>query len=311
MKNKIYEINSFAQYDLLIKKFGAGYFQPRVSDCLDHFPRTVFIYSKENVKTGCSFTSADRSEIEKEIQSGKGDYANCEIVSFDRAMSDRFDIKVGDQFKVLKNKPWGAQVKAGEIIEVISLCKDSNDFRAKNISDGEKFFYCFDVRQLERVSKAAEKEFSFEEQLKAAKALIGQRIKSTSGNGTGVVKSVKVTDEPMGGVDAVGRGFEILKKQSFVLYLMGEWSNGAKMTCGFHPELYPAEIVKSVKVNGYESVDKGDHYEFGCAKISKELLISAKNLIEQSGKDKKGNRKIPAITIGAGVFTLDTLNQLV
>lgn len=77
-----------------------------------------------------------------------------------------------------------------------------------------------------------------------------------------------------------------------------------------------AEIIKGIEINGYQAEDKGDHWEFGCAKLSKnrikELLKTMKLF---NGKGKKDtqyhNRKIESIKLDSGVeITVDQLKEL-
>lgn len=64
----------------------------------------------------------------------------------------------------------------------------------------------------------------------------------------------------------------------------------------------------TVKVNGYEAVDAGDTYTFGCAVIDKDLLRFTKEFLQK--EPLKGNRGPKSVIIGEGEFTLEILKSL-
>lgn len=64
----------------------------------------------------------------------------------------------------------------------------------------------------------------------------------------------------------------------------------------------------TIKVNGYEAVDTGDTYTFGCAVIDKDLLRFTKEFLQK--EPLKGNRGPKSVKIGEGEFTLEILKSL-
>ena len=155
---------------------------------------------------------------------------------------------------------------------------------------------------------------SMEEKLNYAKSLIGKLIKSRENGNQGKVEEVQVL---LDFSKLTSPSFELkalldieLSKHGYVIVLSGYWLNGNKMIypiTDFDVEIF----TNSVKINGYDSVDKGDYFEFGCAKITKKQLRAALNFItETNSESKDSNRVIESVKIGAGEFTLKDIKTL-
>ena len=65
------------------------------------------------------------------------------------------------------------------------------------------------------------------------------------------------------------------------------------------------EEYPNITINGYKGESFNDYVKFGCAEIGKELFIRI------YGTEKiHGNKDIESVTIGAGTFTKDQINQI-
>jgi len=65
-----------------------------------------------------------------------------------------------------------------------------------------------------------------------------------------------------------------------------------------------------VKINGYFAEDDGNCVKFGCARISKSLIVESRNFLKNAAGNAEGNRTIKHVDIGAGVFSLVDLEAL-
>lgn len=150
-----------------------------------------------------------------------------------------------------------------------------------------------------------------DEQINIAKSLVGKYIKSIAGNGIGRVERYEIFSEldresQFNSTWYQGSNLnESLKVHGVFVALVGIWSSGKSML--FPIPDYPV-TTKTCEINGYLGVDKGDHYEWGCAKVDKDLLRSAKLLLETS--KGTGNRSVTSIKIGKGDFNLKNINLL-
>lgn len=163
------------------------------------------------------------------------------------------------------------------------------------------------------VVKKEEKTMTLEQQIKFAKSLVGKRIRSiVLTNETFLIQSFNVGHVIPNRFHSTVKddARETLKKQDVFVFISGAGYDRLIL-----PDSKPSdfEIQKEVKVNGYVAEDMGDYYKFGCATISKNRLLAAKTFLEDNSCDKcsSNNRKAKSVTIGAGEFTLEILNQLV
>jgi hypothetical protein len=154
---------------------------------------------------------------------------------------------------------------------------------------------------------------TIEEQIKYAKTWIGKKVQSARDpNRYGIVESYSVKTTIDGLNNESGCYSKIIDLQGAVVVLEGKWNAGDGMSKIVHP-LYPiVEYTKPiVKINGYHAIDKGDYFEFGCAKISKTMLKRAYDFLKDTNNWADcGNRKTVSVKIGAGDFTLEDLKNL-
>ena len=78
-------------------------------------------------------------------------------------------------------------------------------------------------------------------------------------------------------------------------------------------ELYKDDIIIKVDNVDYKAVFKPGYVEFGCARISNQVILDANNLFGAKGAVDvcSGNRKIEAVQIGKGLFTGEVLVKMV
>lgn len=84
---------------------------------------------------------------------------------------------------------------------------------------------------------------------------------------------------------------------------------------GFNGEFGEFNLApEPIVVNGYAGKAVGDYWNFGCANISVEDLLLARNFLRDAkntaSKSKKVNRTIKCVYIGDGCFTLDILERM-
>lgn len=150
--------------------------------------------------------------------------------------------------------------------------------------------------------------YTIPEQIKYAQNFVGKQVKVDGQRvKVGEILFLKDTDDLV--QDAyVAKANKIIKSQGIVL-AFADSTDGVSF---IHPTAFPLKVAPKVVVNGKEAVDKGTHYEFGCAEITKAQLLVAKNFLEGANKGiAKKNRTIDGVKIGAGTFTLKELNELV
>lgn len=164
----------------------------------------------------------------------------------------------------------------------------------------------------EKFGPLEEKQITLSEikaQYEAAKLLVGKKVRDTD---TGEIFT-PINIELWMDSDKVGEGTlteEIFNKKGFVIILV------APDNCKFIS--YPSnclEEAKEIRVKNtsgveYIAEDKGEYWQFGCAKIGKGLIKEAHNLFEKFGS--MSEYKMPqSIQIGAGIFTREILKELV
>lgn len=159
-----------------------------------------------------------------------------------------------------------------------------------------------------------EKELTMEEKVNYAKSFIGKRIKSRFNTKLyGLVDRVEVhlnsdiiaNNTTQQAIDFFNKEFN---KSGFVITLRGNWDGGQSILYAISDDDVQLAPPNTVKINGYESEDKGDYFQFGCAKISKDLLKIAESLMLTTFEDD--NRKVESVKIGAGEFTLKDIQTL-
>lgn len=99
-----------------------------------------------------------------------------------------------------------------------------------------------------------------------------------------------------------------------IFFLEGEDENSNDIFVLLNPEFgYTFRKAEDpIEVNGHNGKDKGTHWEFGCAKISKDDLRVAKNFLASrpKGNIAGSNRRINSVKIGDGEFTLEILEKM-
>lgn len=166
---------------------------------------------------------------------------------------------------------------------------------------------------LDKYNKSEPTLSEIKEKLSAAKKLIGKKIKVLKGDRKGLVGNILsvrlVLDEssvehiPMLG--PLSSAF--FKDNGYVIHLSMETFH-----CLYDDGMF--EIVPSISVKNHsgqeyfaEQYDK--YWQFGCAKISKSLIVDSLTLMQTTYSDN--NRAIVKITIGAADFDFETLKKLV
>ncbi len=157
---------------------------------------------------------------------------------------------------------------------------------------------------------------TLEQEIEIAKSFIGKRVTNSSGSIGNITDiAVFVTESSWKQWQNRKSGVEPTVFPQHLVYVTGTWGKGSAdlslcISLGPDHKYYP-QLVKSVIVNGYEGVDKGHYYEFGCAKITKEALLKAKAFLESCPwKDESEFKQVQSVKIGAGEFTLDILKQM-
>lgn len=133
----------------------------------------------------------------------------------------------------------------------------------------------------------------------------------------GRVKSISIHDS-LDNLDvdwdhnAREKAAKMVKNFGCIIILEGKWSENSRMKRLFWPGVNDAKAIESIKVNGYEAIENGEYYSFGCAKITKESLRVARTCLQTI--EKEGNittcKDSGCVKIGAGYFTLDILKKL-
>lgn len=308
MKQKIYEVGTLDQYNLLVEKFGADHFADYIDSCKGFLGsrNNVFIYSKERFKSnGSSYTSATREEIEKQIEKGDGFYSDCQIVSFEEAMEDNTGIQIGDTFEILKDNAFCTRWKKGDVVTVVTV-RPQNDGKITVeavANDDLRLYMRNDLRVVKKLERK-NKEMDLQETINLAKSYVG---KSIYVNGK-PVKLAKYIVSYNTSSDCASNDLSLAKKQ------IEKWGVFVTMESDRRYFLVDPQknlvFAKRVVVNGYEAIDRGSDFEFGCARVSKDTLRAAKALLEKS-QQNSDNKKIKSIKIGEGEFTLDILNDLI
>lgn len=224
------------------------------------------------------------------------------------------------------------QNPALKIVLGVSIFK-GRDSQQKPASgyNGESFSYDYYIKESDwqklfgvPVKKVAPKPKaeSIDSRVALAKTYIGKNILSAyDPSKNGIVKDFRVIfkiSEVENPAQAFVDRFEShLALHGSVVILTGDWSDAAFGEIAFpiDSQTTPKLYVPKVRVNGFDAEEFKTYYKFGCAKISKKMLRDTRDFLStQRAKDNDNratcNREVQSVKIGAGDFTLETLNKL-
>jgi hypothetical protein len=162
---------------------------------------------------------------------------------------------------------------------------------------------------------------TLEEQIEYAETFIGKRILGIAGDVSGMVEEVAVVHKNKYPIifdyavrdDKSGRISDIFENQSVAVFLRGKWNNtNANMTRSINPKEKDIKLAKKeVKINGFVGIDRGLHFEFGCARIARIDLHYALKYLEQYENSGLNGFKYPqSVRFGKGEFTLQDMRDL-
>lgn len=156
---------------------------------------------------------------------------------------------------------------------------------------------------------------SVKEQLTFAKSQVGKKIVSTSSI-HGVVTGVSVETIEDYEKSYVGRRGAYTEEQQksndthgVIVCLTGTWEANLGPATMKLPIYQGYTAFELPSINGFKCEDKGSYYQWGCAKIGTDTLLSARNFLSLSFENGC-NRAPTSVKIGEGEFTLDILKRL-
>jgi len=297
--DKIYKICSTEEYDLLVEKFGKEYWKTSKRGCLSALGMhsEIAIFPRSISLSGNYSSNPEATKKHKPC---------LEIVSFDEAMAENFNINTGDKFEAVRDEPFCiSRLKKGGPITVTKIL-ETGGFLGKIPGDIFDYIFRNDPRQIKKIKSKTS--MTLREQIELAKSYLGKTIEYSEGISNTVSGIVLGTDTnaQVGGAYTDRAEKQIAKNGFFVSIWLKE-SKGFILIDDQTPNF---KIHEPIMVNGFEAKDRGDSYGFGCAKIGKESLKAAKTFLETVKSDGT-NKPVEFVEIGAGKFTLEILNKLV
>lgn len=161
---------------------------------------------------------------------------------------------------------------------------------------------------LDKYNKAEPALSEIKEKLSAAKKLIGKKIKILKGRLEGRVGEVLSVDLALDMSEVKGPlTIEFMEENGYAVLLKAQ-----NFTCLYDNEVFkvlPNIGVKNHDGEEYFAEQHDKYWQFGCAKISKQMIKDSLTLIDTNYAD--GNREINKVTIGAADFDFETLKKLV
>lgn len=160
---------------------------------------------------------------------------------------------------------------------------------------------------LDKYNKSEPTLSEIKEKLSAAKELIGKKIKILKGHKKGQIGEIVSVYLELDKANVKGLALDSMEKNGYCIVLKTQ-----KLRCPYSDDVFevlPSISVKNHSGEEYFAEQRASYWQFGCARISKQMIKDCLNLLNTSYAD--GNRKAVKVTIGAADFDFDTLKKLV